>query len=377
MNSRSPEDSVKPGDEIDPAPTPRALDETMVFGANTTPGLLGEQFRDPDQWVGHRLGKYEITALLGIGGMGVVLKARDPSIERDVAIKVLPAALSADQPTLGRFLAEAKSAGKLNHPNTVTIYEVAQEGSVHYLVMEVVSGGSAAESLEKSGPYSVSEATRIAIDACKGLAAAHNQGLVHRDIKPANLLLSEDGTVKVADFGLAKRAETKSMMMTQAGQLVGTPYYMSPEQCNAGELDGRSDIYSLGATYYSLLTGQSPFQDSDTIVQVMYAHCNAGPPDPREVHHTIPTACAAIVQRAMATNPEDRYPSMDEMRRDLEAVLAAMTGLAIQLPSQSSGSLLQAAAAPTGNRRSFTNAISAAAVLVALTTRAGDDVVGE
>ena len=156
---------------------------------------------------------------------------------------------------LHRFLAEAKSAGKLSHPNAVTIYEVANEEEVHYLVMEVVSGGSAGDHLEQSGAYTVSEATRLAIEACKGLAAAHKQGLVHRDVKPANLLLTENGEVKVADFGLAKRAENQSMMMTQAGHLVGTPYYMSPEQCEAGQVDARSDVYSLGATYYSLAYG--------------------------------------------------------------------------------------------------------------------------
>ncbi len=225
---------------------------------------------------GRRLGKYEITALLGVGGMGVVLKGHDPSIERDVAIKVLPADLSADEASLNRFLAEAKSAGKLNHPNAVTIYEVGQEGAAHYLAMEIVSGGSAADRLEQAVAYSVSEATRIAIDACKGLSAAHQVGLIHRDVKPANLLLTPDGTVKVSDFGLAKRTQSQTMQMTQAGHIVGTPYYMSPEQCESRHLDSRSDIYSLGGTYYSLLTGKSPFQDSASIIQVMYAHCNAG-----------------------------------------------------------------------------------------------------
>ena len=191
-------------------------------------------YRAPhEQWVGRRLGKYEITALLGVGGMGVVLKGHDPSIERDVAIKVLPADLSADEASLNRFLAEAKSAGKLNHPNAVTIYEVGQEGDAHYLVMEIVSGGSAADRLEEGAAYSVSEATRITIEACKGLSAAHQVGLIHRDVKPANLLLTSDGTVKVSDFGLAKRTQSQTMQMTQAGHIVGTPYYMSPEQCES------------------------------------------------------------------------------------------------------------------------------------------------
>ncbi|MEX0677911.1 MAG: transporter substrate-binding protein [Pirellulales bacterium] len=347
MNSQVPEraaDAEKKGVDCDKA---SSFGETMNFSGDTASLSQSGLQSAPEQWVGRRLGKYEITALLGVGGMGVVLKGHDPSIERDVAIKVLPADLSADEASLHRFLAEAKSAGKLNHPNAVTIYEVAQEGPAHYLVMEIVSAGSAAEHLEQAGAYSVGEATRIAIEACKGLSAAHEVGLVHRDIKPANLLLTQNGTVKVSDFGLAKRTQSQTMLMTQAGHIVGTPYYMSPEQCESREVDARSDIYSLGGTYYSLLTGKSPFQDSASIIQVMYAHCNAGPPDPREVSATVPAVCAQIVQRAMATKPEQRYQSMDEMRADLEALLAAMSGAGITLPSQSATNLSRPPAAPT------------------------------
>ena len=244
------------------------LGETMDGGGGTTLGAARPPRSNPEAWVGRRIGKYEITHLLGVGGMGVVLKGHDASIERDVAIKVLPAELSANQQALNRFLAEAKSAGKLNHPNTVTIYEIAQDGDHHFLVMEVVSGGSTEDHMEKSGAYSVSEATRIAIESCRGLAAAHKAGLVHRDIKPGNLLLAEDGTVKVSDFGLAKRTQSQDLQLTQAGQIVGTPYYMSPEQCESRDVDARSDVYSLGATYYGLLTGKSPYEDSGSVVQV-------------------------------------------------------------------------------------------------------------
>ncbi len=316
-------------------------DETMAFSGNTTPTSESGLQSAAKEWVGRRLGKYQITELLGVGGMGVVLKAHDASIERDVAIKILPSELSADQIMLNRFLAEAKSAGKLNHPNTITIHEIAQEEATHYLVMEIVSGGSAGDHLEKKGAYPVPEACRIISEACKGLSAAHKEGLIHRDIKPANLLLTEDATVKVADFGLAKRPQNQSMMMTQAGQLVGTPYYMSPEQCEARDVDARSDIYSLGATFYSLLTGKSPFEESGSIVQVMFAHCNASPPDPREVRSEVPAPCAQIIERAMAKDPDSRYQSMDEMRQDLEAVVAAMSGAGIRLPSQSASEVMR------------------------------------
>lgn len=350
MNLPDSNDSATPNSDANPP----SLDETMLIQGDTTAATTGGMRDRPEHWIGGRLGKYEITALLGVGGMGVVLKAHDPSIERDVAIKVLPAELSTDENTLNRFLSEAKSAGRLNHPNTVTIYEVAADESVYYLVMEVVSGGSTADYLEQSGAYAVGEATRLVSEACRGLAAAHQQGLVHRDVKPANLLLTQEGVVKVADFGLAKRAAQQSMMMTQEGHLVGTPYYMSPEQCQGLQVDARSDVYSLGATYYSLLTGKCPFQDTGSIVQVMFAHCNAGPPDPREVRGSVPAACAAIIQRAMAKQAEDRYQSMDQMRVDLEAVLAAISGAGIQLPSQSSSTLVRPAPeAPITDRRSF------------------------
>ena len=176
MNPSSPDESVNTDSDADRAETPHSLDETMLQGGDATPASTSGLHRSPEQWVGRRLGKYEITALLGVGGMGVVLKARDPSIERDVAIKVLPAELSADKNALNRFLAEAKSAGKLSHPNAVTIYEVASEGAIHYLVMEVVSGGSAAEYLEQTGAYSVSDATQLTIEPAGDSPQLINKG---------------------------------------------------------------------------------------------------------------------------------------------------------------------------------------------------------
>jgi urea transport system substrate-binding protein len=286
-------------------------------------------------WVGRQLGKYQIKSVIGSGGMGHVYRAHDTTIERDVAIKILPVELTTNQTALRRFLAEAKSAGKLNHPNTVIVHEIAQYDDHYFIVMEFVSEGSISDRVSRHGALPVVEATRVIADACKGLSAAHAAGLVHRDIKPANLLRAQDGTVKIADFGLAKRTGDSTNQITQMGQVVGTPYFMSPEQCESRPVDHRSDIYSLGATYYSLLTGASPYQDAGSAVQVMYAHCHAPIVDPRSINAAIPEACAAIVARAMAKRPEERYQTAEEMFRDLVAVIATMSGAAgIVLPSR-------------------------------------------
>src|SRR5690606_12401419 len=323
-----------------------------------------------DRWIGATLGKYQITETLGQGGMGIVLRAHDPMIERDVAIKLLPEELAEDERALSRFLSEAKAAGRLNHPNVVSIYEIGQEGQAYYLVMELITGGSISAGLDRQRAYSVLDATRIVIDACKGLEAAHQEGLIHRDIKPANLLKAADGSIKITDFGLAKTVSSRTRELTQAGTVVGTPYFMSPEHCDGRGVDARSDLYSLGPTYYSLLTGKNPYEGSDSVLQIMFQHCRGEIPDPRTENRSIPKACSAIIERAMAKAPEDRYQSAEEMLEDLLAVAATLSGeLPITLPSQSASTpvsaALEAAAAlmpsePT--RRVWLGAIAGAVV---------------
>src|SRR3954468_4826508 len=172
------------------------------------------------------------------------------------------------------------------------------------------------------------------MDACKGVGAAHAAGLIHRDVKPANFMRAADGAIKVADFGLAKTADT-DRHLTQTGMTVGTPFFMSPEQVEAKPVDRRTDLYSLGATYYSLLTGRNPFEDLGSAVQIMYAHCHGPIPDPRSVNPAIPEACARIVSRAMAKTPAERYQSTGEMLTDLQAVTATLSGQTrIILPSE-------------------------------------------
>jgi eukaryotic-like serine/threonine-protein kinase len=284
--------------------------------------------------IGGTIGKYRITGVLGQGGMGIVLKGYDPTLERDVAIKVLADRLAADATALGRFLAEAKTAAKLNHANVIAIHEICQEGPTHYLILEYAAGGSLGDRLEKQMPYSALEATQALMDACRGISAAHAAGIVHRDIKPANLLKAADGSVKVADLGLAKTISDPGKQLTQAGIVVGTPFFMSPEQCEAKPLDHRSDIYSLGATYYSLLTGKHPYDDTDQIAQLMYLHCHGPIPDPRAVNPGVPEACCRVIARAMAKAPAERYQSMGQMFADLQALAATLSGQTrIDLPS--------------------------------------------
>lgn len=300
----------------------KKIDKTVIGNDSATGESSGPSAEKTAVWIGRILGKYKITGLLGQGGMGVVFQAHDTTIERDVAVKLLPAELAADKSMLDRFLAEAKAAGRLAHPHVVSIHEIGQHDDIHFIVMELMPGGSADDHLEKLGPYTPQEATQVIADACEGVGVAHLSGLIHRDIKPANLLQSKHGTIKVADFGLAKGVLKHSEQLTQDGQLLGTPFFMSPEQCESKPVDNRSDIYSLGGTYYTLLTGEHPYSDAGSIVQIMYAHCHSEVLDPREVNSQIPEQCAEIVKKAMAKNPDDRYQTAEEMLVDLKAVIA-------------------------------------------------------
>ncbi len=317
-------------------PEHKFLETATHSTGDTTPSHPPSGAISSVAWIGRALGKYQLTAVLGQGGMGTVFRAHDPLIDRDVAVKLLPEELADDETALGRFLSEAKAVGKLNHSHVVSVYDVGQEGRAYYLVMELMPGGSASDRLDEGRAFSVLDATRVAIDACKGLAAAHAAGLIHRDIKPANLMKAADGSFKITDFGLAKPSSPRAREITQAGMVVGTPYFMSPEQCDAKPVDARTDIYSLGATYYSLLTGRNPYEDSQSVIQVMFGHCQGDIPDPRAANPSLPPACSAIVARAMAKSPADRYQSASEMLADLQAVAATLSGATqIDLPSQS------------------------------------------
>jgi serine/threonine protein kinase len=252
--------------------------------------------------------------------MGVVFEARDTVLERNVAIKMLPRSVAVRPESLERFLREARAAAKLHHPHVVAVYDADQFNGQYYIVLELVRGGSLQDSL-KAGPLAWVEATRVLADACRGLEVAHRAGLVHRDIKPSNFMRSEDGTVKLADFGLARPNEPTGATMTGSGNVLGTPQYMSPEQCRSERADERSDLYAMGATYYALLTGQPPYP-GDAPLLVMNAHLLDPIPDPCDIDASIPKGCSAIIRHAMAKDPDDRYATATELIADLEELLA-------------------------------------------------------
>lgn len=372
-----PEDAQKapPGPQVSRTAVSSESPETVTVPQNTSleappPSSVAQA----EAWIGRTIGKYLITDVLGCGGMGVVLRAFDPVIERDVAIKVLAEHLQSDATSLGRFLSEAKAAGKVNHPQVMAIYEICPQREMTYLVLEYVPGGSLKDLMSQRGALPVGEATQALLDACKGVGAAHAAGLVHRDIKPANFMRAADGSIKIADFGLAKSAGGRNREFTQTGMVIGTPFYMSPEQCEARPLDARSDIYSLGATYYTLLTGQSPYHGTDSVPQLMYAHCHGPIPDPQAVDPAIPLACVKIVGRAMAKSAADRYQTTAEMQADLQAVLTAAGAgeTLVDLPSDRSaraartmtGAAVTTTVQPASRSRRWPLAVGAAVVLL-------------
>lgn len=283
---------------------------------------LFEAPRRPDAPCGEIIGHYELIELIGRGGMGAVYRAIDRKLRRQVAVKVV-ARNDCDTSRQRSILTEARAAAQLNHPHVVTIHEVLEEAGQFYIVMELMTGGSAADLVRARG-LSPAPATRIAVDACRGLAATHAAGLLHRDVKPANLLQTSDGVTKISDFGLAVGGESCGTSTRERMRHVGTPHYMSPEQCRGEEPQAASDVYSLGAAYFCLLTGRPPF-DADMAVQVMFAHCSKRPPDPRESAPDVPEACAAIVRRALAKRPSQRYADATAMLVDLENALSELS----------------------------------------------------
>jgi eukaryotic-like serine/threonine-protein kinase len=265
--------------------------------------------------------RYELEELVGSGGMSSVFRARDRLLERNVALKILHAHYADDDDTIERFRREARAVAQLSHPNIVTVIDRGEEGGRQFIVFEYVDGLTLKEVVAERGPLPVRDAVELAIGVARGLAFAHAHGLVHRDVKPQNVLLNGDGKPKVTDFGIARSLDVQGV--TQTGTVMGTSQYIAPEQASGQPVDALSDVYSLGAVLYELLTGDPPF-DGENFVAVALKHVHEQPPSVLDRRPDVPPRLAAAVDRALAKRPADRFPTMDAFAAELEAVLAGL-----------------------------------------------------
>jgi serine/threonine-protein kinase len=271
------------------------------------------------------LGRYQIEKELGRGAMGMVYLGKDPKIGRTVAIKTMALSQEFDASEVdevkSRFFREAETAGKLAHPNIVTIYDAGDEHDLAYIAMEFIKGHDLVRYVKPDGLMPVKNVLRLIADAADALDYAHLQNVVHRDIKPANLmLLTDEGKIKVTDFGVARLTDTSK---TKTGTVLGTPSYMSPEQLSGKRVDGRSDLFSLGVTLYQLLTGSLPFI-ADSMTSLMYRIANEPHAAPTSLRADLPACADLVLDKALQKDAEMRYQRGSEMARDLRACLAQM-----------------------------------------------------
>ncbi len=268
----------------------------------------------------HLSDRYELGEILGFGGMSEVHLARDVRLHRDVAVKVLRADLARDPSFYLRFRREAQNAAALNHPSIVAVYDTGEAetpaGPLPYIVMEYVDGVTLRDIVHTDGPLPPRRAIEIIADACQALNFSHQNGIIHRDVKPANIMISSTNAVKVMDFGIARAIADSGNSVTQTAAVIGTAQYLSPEQARGDAVDARSDVYSLGCVLYEILTGEPPFT-GDSPVSVAYQHVREDPVPPSKRHQGISADLDAVVLKALAKNPDNRYQTAAEMRADL------------------------------------------------------------
>ncbi|MBQ1729078.1 MAG: serine/threonine protein kinase [Oscillospiraceae bacterium] len=268
-----------------------------------------------DNYIGKFLdNRYEILEKIGSGGMATVYKARCHRLNRFVAIKILKADLAENEDLRRRFHAESQAVAMLSHPNIVAVYDVNHTDNLDYIVMELIDGITLKQYINRKGILNWKEALHFTTQITKALSHAHSRGIIHRDIKPHNIMILRDGSVKVADFGIARLLSTKNTLTQEA---LGSVHYISPEQAKGGQVDARSDIYSLGVVMYEMLTSRLPFE-GDSPVSVAIQHISSIPLQPKEINPNIPTGLAQITMHAMEPNMDLRYPSADALLADLE-----------------------------------------------------------
>jgi len=263
-------------------------------------------------------GRYKLEAKLGSGGMSTVYLARDTTLDRQVAVKVLHREMSEQEDQLQRFRQEARAVAKLSHPNVVAVIDAGEDGGHPYIVFEYVEGETLKQRINRIGALDPQEALAYAIEVARGLTVAHNRRMVHRDIKPQNVLIDAEGRAKLTDFGISRQLEQDGM--TATGRVLGTTDYVAPEQAMGHPVDQRSDIYSLGVVLYEMLIGQVPFQ-ADSQVGVAMKHVNEELPDVQQRRPELSAAAAMVVERATAKDPEQRYQQVGELIDDLSTAL--------------------------------------------------------
>lgn len=274
-------------------------------------------------------GRYEIGEVVGYGGMAEVHRGRDLRLGRDVAVKLLRADLSRDESFLIRFQREAQNSASLNHPNIVAVFDTGEDAGIPYMVMEFVNGRTLKEVLLAEGRFDPATACEVVADMCSALDFSHKHHIIHRDVKPGNVMLSDTNQVKVMDFGIARALASGQATMTQTSAVIGTAQYLSPEQARGETVDARSDVYAVGCVLYELLVGHPPFT-GDNPVSVAYQHVREEARPPSELNPNVPDSVDAVIMKALAKNPENRYHSAGEMREDL---IRAARGQAVLAPA--------------------------------------------
>ena len=304
---------------------PNALARMLIEKGYVTPSQInrlsddsrGDSIYRPAQ----QIPGFQILGRLGSGAMATVYKAKQLSLDRIVAVKVLPRRMSENEEFVSRFRKEGRAAAKLSHINIVQAIDVGEAGGYHYFVMEYIDGRTVWDDLRKNQAYSEQEAIQVVIQTASALEHSHGRGFVHRDVKPKNIMITNQNVVKLADMGLAREMSDKEAALAEAGRAYGTPYYISPEQIR-GEvnIDTRADIYSLGATFYHMVTGKVPFE-GNTPSSVMHKHLKEVLVPADHINTSLSAGVGEMIEVMMAKNPEDRYASAKDLLIDLEAAL--------------------------------------------------------
>jgi serine/threonine-protein kinase len=294
----------------------KPVDMTILRGRLSAAVRIVKSVPPPRQIPG-----YKLLGRLGAGAMATVYKARQLSLHRLVAVKILPKKFSQNPEFVKRFYAEGRAAAKLNHPNIVAALDVGRHGDAHYFIMEYVEGHTVHEHLVKEGPYSEADALAIAIQVAKALNHAHKAGLIHRDVKPKNILITKDGIAKLADMGLARAVSDREAAEAEAGKAFGTPYYIAPEQIRGKvNIDLRADIYNFGCTLFHMVTGRVPFEGPD-VSSILLKHLDEPVVPPDHINPQLTTGICEIIELCMAKKARKRYASTDDLIEDLQAVV--------------------------------------------------------